>query len=88
MPKNRKSRSRKPQRAASAPIDSPVFDTPEAAGYLRMSVPFLRAGRTRGKVGNGLPPPPYIQVGRSVRYLKSDLDAWLAARRVDRSRQP
>ncbi|MEM1346037.1 MAG: helix-turn-helix domain-containing protein [Pseudomonadota bacterium] len=27
--------------------------------------------------------PPYIKLGRSVRYRPSDLDAWIAAQRVD-----
>jgi predicted DNA-binding transcriptional regulator AlpA len=27
--------------------------------------------------------PPYILVGRRVRYRRSDLEAWLAKRRVD-----
>lgn len=28
---------------------------------------------------------PYVKVGRLVRYSICDLDAWLAARRVDRA---
>ncbi|MEM7422185.1 MAG: AlpA family transcriptional regulator [Pseudomonadota bacterium] len=27
--------------------------------------------------------PPYIKIGRSVRYSAADLDAWIATRRVE-----
>jgi excisionase family DNA binding protein len=30
--------------------------------------------------------PPYILVGRSVRYRQADIDAWLAARLVEAAR--
>jgi excisionase family DNA binding protein len=26
---------------------------------------------------------PYVKVGRSVRYRRSDLEAWIASRRID-----
>jgi len=51
----------------------------EAAQYIRMSVAFLRCGRNRGVVGNRTTPPPFIKIGRSVRYDRRDLDAWLVA---------
>jgi hypothetical protein len=54
-----------------------------AAAYIEMSVSFLRAARLRGKLGNGMPPPPYLNIGRAVRYDTADLDAWLATCRVD-----
>ena len=60
-----------------------IFDETPAAEYLGMSVAFMRAGRSKGVVGNGAPPPPHLKLGRAVKYLRSDLDAWLAARRVD-----
>lgn len=47
----------------------------EAARYIGMSRSWLAQARMRG---NG---PPYIKIGRSVRYLRSDLDAWLALMR-------
>ncbi len=31
--------------------------------------------------------PPYFTVGRSVRYLRSDLDDWLQERRIQPIRQ-
>ena len=48
-----------------------------AAKYIGMSVPFLRLGRMRG---DG---PPYLKIGRAVRYDVRDLDRWLESRRVE-----
>ncbi len=51
----------------------------EAADYLGMSRSFLRQGRMTGPIDGRIPPPPFLKIGkRSVRYLKEDLDAWLA----------
>jgi len=36
-----------------------------------------RKGRTPG--------PRYMKLGRSIRYLKDDLDMWLIKNRIDRS---
>ncbi|PIR11337.1 MAG: DNA-binding protein [Gammaproteobacteria bacterium CG11_big_fil_rev_8_21_14_0_20_46_22] len=54
----------------------------EAAKYIGMSVSYLQHDRcygfgdTRG--------PVYVKLGRSVRYLRSDLDDWILKQRVDR----
>ena len=60
-----------------------LMDEGPAADYLDMSVAFLRAGRCHGIVGNRTPTPPYLKIGRSIKYDRRDLDAWLADRRVD-----
>jgi len=49
----------------------------QAAHYLSMSRSFLRQGRMNGDRENRTPTPPYLKIGRSVRYLKRDLDTWL-----------
>jgi len=49
--------------------------TIEAAAYLRMSRQFLECARYRGD-GSG---PPYLKVGKSVRYRRSALDVWMSA---------
>lgn len=54
-----------------------------AAEHIGMSMAFLRAARCRGSLGNHNPGPPFLRLGRSVRYDRADLDAWLDARRVD-----
>lgn len=53
----------------------------EAAKYIAMSESFLRVGRARGVVGNRTPAPPFLKIGRAIRYDRRDLDAWLADRR-------
>jgi predicted DNA-binding transcriptional regulator AlpA len=53
-----------------------VFDTEGAAQYLGLSPATLSTRRTRG---GG---PVFVKLGRSVRYLRRDLDAYLDAHRV------
>ncbi len=60
-----------------------LLDEKPSADYIGMSVAFLRKGRCEGIVGNRTPPPPHLKLGRAVKYARADLDAWLAARRVD-----
>jgi hypothetical protein len=60
-----------------------LLDEFAAAEHIGMSVAFLRSARSRGILGNRTPPPPHMQLGRSVRYDRADLDTWLNARRVD-----
>ena len=50
------------------------FDTRAAAGYVDMSPRTLEKLRS---IGGG---PAYYKLG-GIRYLQSDLDAWLASRR-------
>lgn len=56
----------------------PAFDTKDAAKYVNRSPSTLKQMRVKG----GPDSIPYIKIGRSVRYLKSDLDAYMSARRV------
>jgi hypothetical protein len=61
------------------PSPSTVVNERDAAPYIGMSVPFLRAarlGRTEG--------PAFIRIGRAIRYRVQDLDAFIAARRIER----
>lgn len=54
-----------------------ALTTKEAARYIGMSEAFLE--RDRSSAGDGK--IPYVRVGsRSVRYLRSDLDNYLASR--------
>jgi|WetSurMetagenome_2_1015567.scaffolds.fasta_scaffold61484_2 hypothetical protein len=48
----------------------------DAAAYIGMSVPYLRLSRCNG---GG---PPYLRMGRAIRYDISDLDKWLETKRV------
>jgi len=49
----------------------------EAAKYIGMSRSYLAQSRMDGKRDNRTPAPPFIKIGRSVRYLREDLDSWL-----------
>jgi hypothetical protein len=60
-----------------------LVDEDVAAERISMSVPFLQAGRSKGLIGKGTPTPPFYKLGRLVKYDVADLDAWLAARRID-----
>lgn len=51
----------------------------EAAAYIARPARTLEQWRHRGEG------PAYVKVGRAVRYSRRDLDAWLAANRIDPS---
>lgn len=53
-----------------------ALTTQQAATYLGLAVSTLNKWRCHG---GG---PEFLKLGRSVRYLQSDLDAFLEARRV------
>lgn len=60
------------------------FDTRHAAAYLGMSESWLRQRRMTGHLGGQRDAPPFVRLGRSVRYKKADLEQWLA----DRTHRP
>jgi predicted DNA-binding transcriptional regulator AlpA len=55
-----------------------AFTEKEAAAYIAMSRSFLAQSRMEGQRKNRTPAPPYIKIGRSIRYLRDDLDTWLS----------
>ncbi|MFB9137733.1 helix-turn-helix transcriptional regulator [Vibrio olivae] len=54
-----------------------AFTEQETAAYIGMSRSFLRQSRMEGQRKNRTMAPPFIKIGRAVRYLKEDLDQWL-----------
>lgn len=60
-------------------MEKRVFTEIETAAYLSMSRSYLRQSRMEGQRTNRTPAPPFIRIGRSIRYLKEDLDRWLDA---------
>jgi predicted DNA-binding transcriptional regulator AlpA len=54
-----------------------VLSEIETSEYIGMSRSFLRQARMDGNRDNRTSAPPFIKIGRSVRYLKEDLDQWL-----------
>lgn len=59
-----------------APIGA--LNTESAANYLGVSASYLESCRVHPERGG----PPYVRLGRIVRYLREDLDGWLRAGRV------
>jgi predicted DNA-binding transcriptional regulator AlpA len=59
----------------------------EAADYIGMSESFLRISRMDGDRANRTPGPNFVRIGKAIRYLKEDLDAWLEAHRVTRGKR-
>jgi predicted DNA-binding transcriptional regulator AlpA len=53
----------------------------EAAVYLGLSRSTLRQARMSGSRAR-IPPPPFVRLGRTIRYLKDDLDRWLDQHRA------
>lgn len=49
----------------------------DAAEYLGLSRSTLRQSRMNGVRERHVSSPPYVKIGRSIRYLKSDLNKWL-----------
>ena len=60
-----------------------LIDTKEAAEYIGMSPSFLSQSRMTGPLKNRTPAPPYVKIGKSVMYRRSDLDAWLDSLSVE-----
>lgn len=49
----------------------------QTAQYLGFSRSYLRQARMNGHLTGRMAAPPYLKLGRTVRYDKSDLDAWI-----------
>jgi hypothetical protein len=64
-------------------ISKRAFTEAEAANYLAMSRSFLRQSRMDGIRETRTPCPPFVRVGRAIRYLREDLDAWLEEYRYE-----
>lgn len=58
-------------------IQTRVLSEIETSQYIGMSRSFLRQARMEGHRDCRTSAPPFIKIGRSVRYLREDLDAWL-----------
>ncbi len=60
-----------------ATVEKRAYTEQETAAYIGMSRSFLRQARMEGQRRNRTVAPPFIKIGRAVRYLKEDLDRWL-----------
>ena len=63
-------------------IEKRALREDEAAIYIGLSPSFLRQSRSQGIRKNHVPPPPFVRLGRVIRYLKEDLDHWLENQRA------
>jgi hypothetical protein len=81
--------TKKPLESVETAQQSAVFAThrsiseKEAAIFIGVSVSALRKSRMNGARDKHLPPPPFIQLGRRVVYLTSDLIGYINQHRVD-----
>lgn len=57
-------------------LEDRLRDTKEQATRLGLSESYLEKLRVRGEG------PPFVKIGRAVRYRDSDADEWIAARVV------
>lgn len=62
--------------ASATPVGPPLIDTPTTATYLGVPVQTLKNWRADGEG------PPYVKVGRLVRYDPRALDQWVKQQTV------
>lgn len=58
-------------------MEKRLLTSKEAANYIGVAESYLRQVRMTGQIGGRIAPPPHIEIGRSIRYDKADLDAWI-----------
>jgi hypothetical protein len=58
----------------------PPLNERDAAEYIGTSTSYLRHSRVRGST-KCTDAPPFVRIGKAIRYLPEDLDSWLADRR-------
>lgn len=64
-----------------SPLLADSFSPEHAARYVQRSESWLKELRIGKRTKcNG---PPFIRLGRRIRYLRSDLDAWILAGRTE-----
>lgn len=59
------------------PLFEELYDTETAARILGVSPASLRKWRSEGELPGHVPPIPYVKLGKTVRYRKSDLQAYI-----------
>jgi predicted DNA-binding transcriptional regulator AlpA len=60
-------------------MEKRLLTSKEAAAYIGVAESYLRQVRMTGQIGGRMVPPPHIEMGRSIRYDKVDLDNWIDA---------
>lgn len=65
-------------------MQNKVVNEKEAAAYIGMSLSYLQHDRCYGAEKGKMPGPAFVKLGRSVRYLITDLDQWITQHKVNR----
>lgn len=63
-------------------LEKAAFTTEEASQYTGLGIGTLKKGRRTGLRAGNVGTPPFIRLGRAIRYLKTDIDSWLQEHRV------
>ena len=58
-----------------------LMSNKEAARFIGVSPEMLRLSRHTGELFKGIECPPFLKMGRAVRYLRSDLAKFVASQR-------
>jgi hypothetical protein len=77
MPPKRR-RFRADRSGGHAPIGRALVDERTAAAYIDMSPRWLRESRSNRR--KGCDAPPFVRIGRAIKYRLSDLDEFVARR--------
>ena len=65
-----------------------LLNEADACGYLGVSRSFLARSRMDGPRDGRTPGPPFVKLGRAVRYAIEDLDAYIANNRQEPGQTP
>jgi predicted DNA-binding transcriptional regulator AlpA len=49
----------------------------EVAKIIGMSMSYLSHRRSNGKLKGQIPGPPFLRIGRNIRYAENDLKKWM-----------
>ena len=66
----------------TSPLNPELVTEPEAAKALGVAAGTLKAARLHRLESNPLRTLPYVKIGRSIRYRKSDIAAWIESNLV------
>ena len=61
--------------------DSRLLTEAQTCRYLQVSRSYLARARMEGPRNGRTPGPPFVKLGRAVRYDIADLDAWIQEHR-------
>lgn len=65
-----------------------LINEAEAARYIGMSRAFLRRTRMEGALPRRTAGPPFVRIGRAIRYAVDDLDVFIDQHRHSQSSVP